>query len=183
MNYILHNGSFIDSSLPSVYISNRGFKYGDGFFESIRITDGKPVFLENHFNRMQDGLKVFKIDTPSDFTIEIIHYQLTQLIEKNGISEGGRARITLTRKGKGFYAPDGNELEYIMEVYGKADNKFTLNSAGLVVDLFPDIKKQINKFSIFKNQIQTTKNSQYQTPILTSLFLLKFRFLVPFFPV
>lgn len=150
MNYILHNGTFIDASLPSIYISNRGFKYGDGFFESIRIIDGKPVFLNNHFNRIVDGLEVFKIDKPAHFTVDSVKNELTQLIEKNGISEGGRARITLTRKGEGFYAPDGNALEYVMEAYPKADNKYTLNTAGLVVDLFPDIKKQINKFSIFK---------------------------------
>jgi PAS domain-containing protein len=40
-----------------------------------------------------------------------------------------------------------------------------------------------DRFSSLKNQIQT-KNSQYQTPILTSFFfLLKSRLLVPFFPV
>ncbi|MFK7756257.1 MAG: aminotransferase class IV [Flavobacteriales bacterium] len=150
MNYILHNGTFLDSSLPSIYVSNRGFKYGDGFFESIRIIDGKPVFLENHYTRMVDGLKVYKIDKPVDFNLQTLDYQLNQLIAKNNISDGGRARITLTRKGEGFYAPDVNELEYVMETHGKADNKFTLNTSGLVVDLFPDIKKQVNKFSIFK---------------------------------
>ena len=45
--------------------------------------------------------------------------------------------------------------------------------------LSPDEKD--DRFSTLKNQIQT-KNSQYQTPTLTSFFLLKFWFLVLFSP-
>ncbi len=150
MNYIYHDGEFLDSSMPTIHSSNRGFRYGDGFFESIRIINGAPVFLENHFNRILEGLKVYKIDPPERFTIDVIKSELLLLIEKNKISKGGRARVTLTRKGEGFYAPDKNDLDYIIEVTEKSDNKFALNTTGKVVDLFPDIKKQINKFSIFK---------------------------------
>lgn len=150
MNFIYHNGVFLDSSKPTIYATNRGFKYGDGFFESIRIIDRNPVFLQNHFNRIIDGLKVYKINVPENFTIDNIRKEILLLIKKNEIKDGGRARLTFTRKGNGFYAPDTNELDYILEAVPKTDNKFALNNNGKVVDLYPDIKKQINKFSIFK---------------------------------
>lgn len=150
MNYIYHNGEFLDKSKPCIFSDNRGFRYGDGFFESIRIINGEPVFLENHFNRITDGLKVYKIDKPKRFSMELLKSEILLLLDKNGISQGGRVRITLTRKGIGFYAPDTNNLDYIIEANSKPDNYFVLNNTGKVVDLFPDLKKQINSFSIFK---------------------------------
>jgi len=150
MNYIYHNGEFLDKSKPCIFADNRGFRYGDGFFESIRIVNGEPIFLENHFNRITDGLKVYKIDKPERFSMELLKSEILLLLDKNGISQGGRVRITLTRKGIGFYAPDTNNLDYIIEADSKPDNYFVLNNTGKVVDLFPDLKKQINSFSIFK---------------------------------
>ena len=150
MNYIYHNGEFLDRSKPCISPENRGFRFGDGFFESIRIINGEPVFLENHFNRIMDGLKVYKIDTPDRFSEELLKSEILLLLDKNGISKGGRVRVTLTRRGHGFYSPESNDLDYIIEADVKPDNFFVLNNTGKVVDLFPDLKKQINSFSIFK---------------------------------
>ena len=151
MNYIYNNGEFLDSSIPSIHISNRGFRYADGFFESIRIMDGKPVFLENHFSRITDAMKAFSLETPEGFSKTRLNEEILALLDKNGIHQGGRCRVTFSRKSEGFYSPEENNMEYIIEAHEKIDNDFTLNEVGKVVDLFPDIKKQINKFSPFKN--------------------------------
>lgn len=151
MNYIYHNGRFLNANEPCIELSNRGFRYADGFFESIRVVNGKPVFFANHFTRIIEAMKTFKFETPVGFSQEGLRAEVQALIEKNEIHEGGRARITFTRKSEGFYSPESNDMEYIIEANSKVDNQFTLNESGIVVDLYPTMKKQINKFSSFKN--------------------------------
>jgi len=150
MNYIYHNGVFMNSEEPSIYISNRGFKYADGFFETIRLINGKTVFFTNHFTRVLEAMKAFKFNTPEGFSQNRLKEEIHALAEKNGITQGGRVRVTFSRKSSGFYSPDSNEMEYVIESYAKNDNAFVLNDTGKVVDLYPAMKKQINKFSTFK---------------------------------
>lgn len=150
MNFIYHNGVFMNSKEPSIHVSNRGFRYADGFFESIRIVNGKVVFFANHFTRIVEAMKAFKFETPIGFSQQRLKEEIQALAKKNGITEGGRSRVTFSRKSTGFYSPDSNEMEYVIEAHPKEDSLFSLNETGKVVDLFPDLKKQINKFSTFK---------------------------------
>ena len=36
---------------------DRGLQYGDGLFETIAVTDGRPRFLDWHFERLADGAR------------------------------------------------------------------------------------------------------------------------------
>jgi len=141
----------MNSDEPCIYLSNRGFRYADGFFESIRVINGKPAFFSNHFTRIMEAMKTFKLETPLNFNQDKLKQEVIALVNKNNISLGGRVRITFSRKSEGFYSPEQNEMEYVIEASSKIDNFYTLNETGIVVDLFPVLKKQINQFSTFKN--------------------------------
>jgi 4-amino-4-deoxychorismate lyase len=54
--------------------ADRGLAYGDGLFETLRISKGRPVFLEAHLARMQTGCERLGIafDT-GDFRQDIDH--------------------------------------------------------------------------------------------------------------
>ena len=45
---VIVNGELRDGSGPVVPLDNRAFHYGDGLFESIRLVNGKPCFLDAH---------------------------------------------------------------------------------------------------------------------------------------
>ena len=36
---------------------DRGLQYGDGLFETIAVTGGRPRFLDWHFERLADGAR------------------------------------------------------------------------------------------------------------------------------
>ena len=42
------NGSLIDSAESFFTSENRGFKYGDALFETIKVVNGKIFFWEDH---------------------------------------------------------------------------------------------------------------------------------------
>src|SRR6266849_4485351 len=58
------DGSLIAEEDAHVYPKNRGFLYGDGCFETVRIHGGAPFRLDAHFERLRDGLEVLRIEPP-----------------------------------------------------------------------------------------------------------------------
>ena len=49
MNKINFNGELVSEEKILFNKTKRAFNYGDGFFETIRIVNGKPIFIERHF--------------------------------------------------------------------------------------------------------------------------------------
>lgn len=151
MAYIYTSRGYVEDDQPSVMIENRGLRYADGFFETIRIYDGKALFLEHHFSRILESIKAYKMVRSINFTLQRLEKEIVELCRKNEISGGGRVRITFTRIPGGHYLPDSNDFEYIMEAAPLDINRFQLNEEGISVDIYPEMKKDINPLSIFKN--------------------------------
>ncbi|MDP4952146.1 MAG: aminotransferase class IV [Flavobacteriales bacterium] len=150
MNEVFYNGTFYPVNGPALPVSNRGFHYGDGFFETIRLIDGKPVFLDHHFSRVLETMEAYKIERPIDFTLQKLEKEIIALSERNQIEKGGRVRVTFCLKSAGYYLPIGNELEYIIEANSLEHNRFTLNEQGRNVDLCVEFKKDLNRLAVYK---------------------------------
>ncbi|HLP54418.1 MAG TPA: aminotransferase class IV [Fluviicola sp.] len=150
--FVNNNGKIISNTGPSIMAGNRGYTYGDGLFESLRILNGKVLNIEQHFNRLVEGAKVMKMRFPSFYTPEFFEGHIAELIKLSKIEEGGRVRLSIDRLGGGTYLPDINEVSYFIEVYPLENNLFGLNAKGLEVDLYQDIKKTKTPLSNFKTK-------------------------------
>jgi len=58
------NGKFIPLPQARVSVTDRGFHYGDGLFETILAKNGRPVDLYAHLQRMRKGAKFLKLRIP-----------------------------------------------------------------------------------------------------------------------
>jgi branched-subunit amino acid aminotransferase/4-amino-4-deoxychorismate lyase len=152
MLYINNNGVILTNDAPTIHAGNRGHVYGDGVFESIRIMNGIPLNIENHIRRLLEGAKAIKIRPATYFTSDFFKEKIMELTQKSQITEGGRCRISLDRVTGGAYKPESNEATFFIEIYPYATNNFELNSKGLEVDQYTDIKKQKNFLSNFKTK-------------------------------
>ncbi|MFT6502501.1 MAG: branched-chain amino acid aminotransferase [Crocinitomicaceae bacterium] len=152
MLYVNSNGTILENDGPTIQAGNRGHLYGDGVFESIRIIRGRPVNLTNHILRMLEGAKMIKMRAPNYLNESFFADKIGELLQKSGITEAGRCRISLDRATGGTYIPESNEVEYFIEVYPMESNSFKLNQRGLEVDLFMDLKKPKSKLSNFKTK-------------------------------
>lgn len=152
MLYVNNNGTIISAEDYSLRAGNRGHLYGDGVFESIRIYNGRPINMENHIMRMIEGALKIKMRPPSYFDVNFFTEKIQELLDKSGISEGGRCRISLDRSMGGTYRPETNEVEYFIEVYPLENNSFELNSKGLEVDIYLGHKKPKESLSNFKTK-------------------------------
>jgi len=148
--HILHNGQLLPES-AGLPVRNRGFLFADGIFETIRIANGQPLFLEDHNQRMREGLKAHRIDAPPQITEAGIGNDIQTLLDAEGITGGARIRITLTRRGDGFYAPEDSALDCIMMAAPLDTDAYVLNEKGWSTDIYPEMKCTPNQFSRFKN--------------------------------
>ncbi len=164
--FIILNGNLLDMTRSGLSPQNRAFLFGDGLFESIKVVNGKPLFVEVHLSRLKEGMEVLQMDMPETFTVESLRKEMTQLLQQCDIEEGGRLRITVYRNAGGFYLPTGTGVSYVIAASKHPINGYELNTEGLVVDLYPDIKKQITAYAPFK----TVNAMQY---ILASIYARK----------
>jgi branched-chain amino acid aminotransferase len=152
MLYVNNNGDILSNDGPTIKAGNRAHLYGDGVFESIRIVHGKPINLENHIKRMLEGAQRIKMRPPSYYNTEFFEGKILELLQRSGITEGGKCRLSLDRSMGGTFHPESNEVEYYIEVYPMESNYFNLNTRGVEIDLYMDLKKPKSAISNFKTK-------------------------------
>lgn len=145
------DGNFFPSGTPVLSADNRGFRYGDGFFESMRYAGGKLMFVESHFARLKNSAKVLRLDLPGYFSVEYFKETILDLLQKNNVSQDARIRVTIFRKEGGLYAPLSNDISFLIEAGPVEENGFVLNSSGLSIDIFNEYRKPVNKLSNIKS--------------------------------
>ena len=150
--YVNNNGVLLPNDAPTIHAGNRGHLYGDGVFESIRILSGKPINIENHIDRLLKGANVLKMETPANYDVNFFQEKIVELIEKSGIKQGGRCRLSIDRATGGAYLPDSNDCTFYIEVYPYLMNYFELNAKGLELDIYKDIKLHKNFLSNYKTK-------------------------------
>ncbi len=88
------NGRFLPSGEASVSVFDRGFLYGDGLFETIRVDAGRPWLWEAHARRLTEGATALRIALPTD--PGQLRAALVELLRLNQLSDA-IARISVSR--------------------------------------------------------------------------------------
>ena len=91
---IFLNGRFVSEAEAVIPVNDRGFMYGDGLFETLRVVNHRPFRMAQHLERMTRGADFLKIKPP--FAPRELHRFAEQLIEANEMPEA-ILRLTLTR--------------------------------------------------------------------------------------
>jgi len=149
---IVINGAFITEDADKNYFQNRAFLYGDSIFETIRVNNRNILYFEEHLLRLISGMTVLKYHIPDKFTIfkDKLKDEILSLLNRNKIFKSARVRITVFRKSGGFYTPKTNEIDYLISASQLDNEKFVLNTDGLQVSVYHELKKTINLFSPYK---------------------------------
>lgn len=150
MNHINFNGKLFFDNEPVLLASNRGYRYGDGLFETMKLYNGKILFSDYHFERLFEGLSLLKIEIPKLFTAEKLELEIVQICKKNKCDDLARIRLSVFRGNGGLY-DDDKGLQYILECWPLPVSVNYLNENGLVIDVFPDAEKSCTKFANLKS--------------------------------
>ncbi len=139
MEKINHNGKLINKSDFSISLENRGLRYGDSFFETIKCHLGKPLYWEDHYFRISSSLLITKMNTPNNFSIESFKQFIEELLQKNNLCfQSSRVKITFFRNSSGYYLPDENNTSYIIESESLVSDLYQINKKGLNITFYRD---------------------------------------------
>ena len=112
---ICSNGKFIEESELLLDVrTNRAFRYGDGFFETIRFEQNRIPLLKYHLQRMEASNNLFKFE-PSTFSFSEIQNLIAETFRLNNI-QSGIARVSFFRTSEGRYTPLQNECSFLIEI-------------------------------------------------------------------
>jgi len=150
MQYILHNDELLAEDQPILKARNRGFRYGDGLFESMRMCNGRLRYAEQHADRLKAGMKALKIEGGNLMDEYFLRQKTAELCKKNKLKENARFRLSVYRAGEGLYTPEGNKPGYILEASGMPESGYELNKKGLIADVYGEMAKPVDKLSNHK---------------------------------
>jgi branched-subunit amino acid aminotransferase/4-amino-4-deoxychorismate lyase len=149
-SFINYNGNALDADLPVLTADNRAFRYGDAMFETIRLMSGDVLYLDKHLRRLTKGMRTLGMKVPANYTMHYFYLLIRHLDQVNNLKGNARVRLEVFRNSGGYYTPVSNEVSFLIEVEPLKEKEYILNEAGLRIDFYYDIKKQVNKLSPFK---------------------------------
>lgn len=149
-HYLLFNGKFSPNDSPLLQADNRGFRYGDGLFETMRWSHGAVLLGQFHMDRLFNGLRQLQFDIPALFTSATVMEQVKRLCEKNRQSTA-RVRLTVFRGNGGLYDPENHFPNTIIQSWPLPHDHYALNENGLVLGVYPDARKSADLFSHLKS--------------------------------
>ena len=109
------NGELIFKENIQLSTDNRGFKYGDAIFETIKVANNKVVFWEDHYFRLMASMRMLRMKIPMEFTLEFLEKEILKTVAVLEEVTSYRVRLNVFRKDGGLYTPKTNEIDYLIE--------------------------------------------------------------------
>lgn len=94
MEWILHNDEFIQEEELKISKEDRGYQFGDGIYEVIRVYGGDLYTAKEHIDRFYASAEKVKIVVP--YTKDVFHKLMYDLVERNEI-HNGQVYVQITR--------------------------------------------------------------------------------------
>jgi branched-chain amino acid aminotransferase len=153
------NGELLFEENVKLSLENRGFKYGDAIFETVKVSNKKVIFWEDHYFRLMASMRMLRMKIPMQFTLEFLEQEILKTVAAQETAISFRVRLNVSRKDGGLYAPKTNEIDYLIDV--KANTYQTKESYS--VDVFKDFYNYSGLLSTIKtnNRMLNTLASIY----------------------
>lgn len=149
-NFINFNGNIISTDEAILKTDNRSFQYGDGLFETIRYSNGKVLFFQDHYSRILKGAAQLKLQLPAYFNEVFLEQKIIETLECNDISLNARIKVIIYRSGKGKYEPETNQSDWVITAMPLYRPDYQWHEHGFHLGLFDQSKKSCDVFANLK---------------------------------
>jgi branched-chain amino acid aminotransferase len=148
--YINYNGKLYLSNSLLISPDNRSFRYGDGFFETMKMINGAIILEKLHIERLFYSLQLMQFDKPDYFTPSYIQQQIGELVLQNQYQQLARVRLMIFRGEGGLYDMDNNHPNYLIQSWA-LDSFPAYMEEGAVIDIYKEARKTADAFSAVKS--------------------------------
>lgn len=133
------NGDLLSKNTFFLDHGNRGLRYGDALFETIRTVNGKIFFWEDHYLRLMASMRILRMEIPMNFTMEYLEERIMAVLTGNSLQTmPARVRFTVFRNSGGYYLPTTNDVSFIIEADVLESPFFVLDQDTYEIELFKD---------------------------------------------
>lgn len=153
------NGELLFEEKTKLSIENRGFKFGDAIFETIKVANHKIIFWEDHYFRLMASMRMLRMKIPMEFTLEFLEQEILKTVKVQDEAISFRVRLNVYRKDGGLYTPKTNEVDYLIDV--KKNNY--IKKEVYIVDVFKD-------FYSYSGLLSTIKTNNRMVNTLASIY-------------
>lgn len=154
----------LQDNTHTISLYNRGFNYGDAVFETIKVSNAKILFWEDHYFRLMASMRIMRMEIPMTFTMEYLEAEILKTIKANNAdNKTVRVKFLVSRSEGGLYLPETNTIDFYISVKVLDQEFYTLNTETYVVDLFKD-------FYVAPSLLSTLKTNNKSLNILASIF-------------
>ena len=155
------NGNLVEQE--TVLSQNRAFLYGDAVFETLKVVNGKVLFMEDHYFRLMASMRIIRMQIPMNFTLENLEQYILELADMNSCSDSCRVRFTVYRNDGGFYLPTDRNVSFLISTTTLESKSYILKEEPYEVELFKD-------FYITKQLLSTIKSTNKLINTVGSIF-------------
>jgi len=159
------NGKLLTEESFFLNHGNRGLRYGDSLFETMRAVRGQVLLWEDHYLRLMASMRILRMEIPMHFTMEFLEDEIRRTItSKSGMGNGtARIRLTVFRNDGGLYLPSSNDISYIIECTALDNSFYVLEDAAIEVELYKD-------FYVNPSLLSTLKTAHRLVNVLGSIY-------------
>lgn len=145
MRYICANGVFADAALPVIDAANKSYRYGDGFFETIRVYHAHIPLWDFHRERILRSVSSLGYSFAESVTIEALYDQLLELCARNQCAAQARVRLSFSNGNGGLFDP--SPMHYLIEAH-----PFTtpVSDEDVSLGIYNELQKDAHLFSALK---------------------------------
>lgn len=150
--FISTNGLLRRADRCSLSPANRSFRYGDGIFETIRVSNQQILWSKIHYSRLVQASNMLEMNIDETFTHAYFNSVISKLYQANHPNgEAARIRFSLFRNDGGYYTPERLDASFIIESEKLPTELYVLNQSGLSLTTYPLQKKPSDSFSMIKS--------------------------------
>jgi len=148
---INYNGEQYSAGSQVLTVSNRGFRYGDGLFETMLVTKGRIRLESYHLARLFGGVRLLQFEPLPHFTGEYLRQEILDLCGRNDHSGLARVRLTVFRGEGTVFEAASNAPNFVIESSPLTPEQLAFNHSGLRIGVYPDGCKACDPFASIKS--------------------------------
>src|SRR5579872_2975519 len=132
--FLIFNGDLRKEEDPILPAGNRGFRYGDGLFETMLVRHGAVRLAPYHLDRLSAGMRLLELEPPAGFSPDRMVARIKELCALNRLTGDCRARLTVFRGTGGMYNVPDSQAGYLLQVSQMAPAP---DGAALILGVYP----------------------------------------------
>lgn len=150
--FFIFNGQFKTNETAVIGPESRALRYGDGLFETIRVTGkGQIPLADLHYDRAFQGLEKLSFTVTGLLSRQELSEEILALCRKNNIYGSARVRLVFFRGDGGVFDAVSHQPNYLIQAWPLPENYTSFDPGGLQLALYDKARKSMDEFANLKS--------------------------------